>query len=172
MVTDKRLLTEKELSTWLGLSLPTLQRMRSKGGGPKFIRLGFRRLAYRPSDVEDWLAARTADRIGDLASGVRAAMTAHVIPPANAALDQARRFLAKAVPWPENGEGYVNIHLVRNEAWRQKSRSGRGALAVRSTKRWAHSPGSARSPATRNLCLLELAADWRRRRPAETVTST
>ena len=64
MVTDKRLLTEKELSTWIGLSLPTLQRMRSKGGGPKFIRLGFRRLAYRPSDVEDWLASRTAERTG------------------------------------------------------------------------------------------------------------
>ena len=65
MGTDKRLLTEKELSIWLGVSLPTLQRMRSKGGGPKFIRLGFRRLAYRPSDVETWLASRTADRIAN-----------------------------------------------------------------------------------------------------------
>lgn len=68
MVTEKRLLTEKELSTWLGVSLPTLQRMRSKGGRPKFIRLGFRRVAYRPSDVEGWLVTRTADRIGDLPS--------------------------------------------------------------------------------------------------------
>jgi hypothetical protein len=38
-------------------------------------------------------------------------MTVHVIPPpANATLDQARLFLAKAVPWSENGEGYVNMH--------------------------------------------------------------
>ena len=66
MGTDQRLLTEKELSIWLGVSLPTLQRMRSKGGGPKFIRLGFRRLAYRPSDVETWLASRTAERIVNL----------------------------------------------------------------------------------------------------------
>ena len=35
-------------------------------------------------------------------------MSAHVIPPANDALDQARRFLAK-MPWSENGEGYINI---------------------------------------------------------------
>ena len=34
MSTDKRLLTEKELSTWLGLSLPTLQRMRSREAVP------------------------------------------------------------------------------------------------------------------------------------------
>ena len=60
---NKRLLTEKELSTWLSLSLPTLQRMRSKGGGPKFVRLSFRRVAYRQSDVEAWLLARTAERI-------------------------------------------------------------------------------------------------------------
>jgi predicted DNA-binding transcriptional regulator AlpA len=58
-----RLLTEKELAPWLGVSLPTLQRMRSKGGGPRFIKLSLRRVAYRPSDVEAWLAARTAERI-------------------------------------------------------------------------------------------------------------
>ena len=62
---DKRLLTEKELSNWVGLSLPTLQRMRSKGGGPNFIRLSFRRVGYRPSDVEAWLVSRTAERIHD-----------------------------------------------------------------------------------------------------------
>jgi hypothetical protein len=36
-------------------------------------------------------------------------MTAHVPPPASVDLDQAGRFLAKAVPWPKNGEGYINI---------------------------------------------------------------
>jgi len=65
MSVGNRLLTEKELSTWLGLSLPTLQRMRSKGGGPKFIRLSFRRVGYRPTDVEEWLGTRTAERIGE-----------------------------------------------------------------------------------------------------------
>jgi predicted DNA-binding transcriptional regulator AlpA len=59
------ILTEKELAPWLGVSLPTLQRMRSKGGGPRFVKLSLRRVAYRPSDVEVWLAARTAERICD-----------------------------------------------------------------------------------------------------------
>ena len=42
-------------------------------------------------------------------TSVRAAMNAHVSPPANVTLDQARRFLAKAVPWPKNADGYINI---------------------------------------------------------------
>jgi predicted DNA-binding transcriptional regulator AlpA len=69
MNTDKRLLTEKELSTWLGLSLPTLQRLRSKGGGPKFIRLSLRRVGYRQLDVEEWLVARTAERTSEQPMG-------------------------------------------------------------------------------------------------------
>ena len=36
-------------------------------------------------------------------------MTAHVKPPASVDLNRARLFLAKAVPWPVNGEGYINI---------------------------------------------------------------
>jgi predicted DNA-binding transcriptional regulator AlpA len=58
------LLTEKDLSIWLGLSLPSLRRMRSKGTGPRYIQLSARRLTYRKSDVEAWLAARTINRIG------------------------------------------------------------------------------------------------------------
>jgi predicted DNA-binding transcriptional regulator AlpA len=65
------LLTEKELSVWLKLSLPNLQRMRSSGTGPRYVQLSARRLAYRKSDVEAWLAARTIDRIGALASAER-----------------------------------------------------------------------------------------------------
>jgi predicted DNA-binding transcriptional regulator AlpA len=59
-----RLLTEKDLAAWLGISLPTLQRMRSNGSGPRFVRLSMRRVGYRKGDVEAWLAARTTDRIG------------------------------------------------------------------------------------------------------------
>jgi predicted DNA-binding transcriptional regulator AlpA len=62
------LLTEKELSSWLGLSLPNLQRMRSNGAGPRYVQLSARRLAYRKADVDAWLAARTIDRVGALAS--------------------------------------------------------------------------------------------------------
>jgi hypothetical protein len=37
-------------------------------------------------------------------------MNAHASPPATAAMDQARRYLAKVIAWPENGEAYVNLH--------------------------------------------------------------
>jgi predicted DNA-binding transcriptional regulator AlpA len=70
------LLTEKELSVWLGLSLPNLQRMRSNGTGPRYVQLSARRLAYRKSDVEAWLAIRTIDRIGALASVERTSAAA------------------------------------------------------------------------------------------------
>jgi predicted DNA-binding transcriptional regulator AlpA len=66
-ITDP-LLTEKELSTWIRVSLPNLQRMRSNGTGPHYIQLSPRRLGYRKSDVDAWLAIRTTDRIGALAS--------------------------------------------------------------------------------------------------------
>ncbi len=60
------ILTEKHVSAWIGLSLPSLQRMRSSGSGPRFIQLSERRIAYRRSDVDAWLAARTTDRIGGI----------------------------------------------------------------------------------------------------------
>ena len=62
------LLTEKELSAWLRVSIPNLQRMRSNGTGPRYVQLSPRRIGYRKSDVEFWLTARTTDRIGRLAS--------------------------------------------------------------------------------------------------------
>jgi predicted DNA-binding transcriptional regulator AlpA len=62
------ILVEKQVSAWLGLSLPSLQRMRSNGTGPRFVQLSERRIGYRKSDVETWLAARTTNRIGALAS--------------------------------------------------------------------------------------------------------
>ena len=57
------LLSEKQLSEWLGISLPTLQRLRSNGSGPRFVQLSERRVAYRKSVVEQWLEQRTKRRI-------------------------------------------------------------------------------------------------------------
>ena len=60
------LFTERDLAFYLGLSLPTLQRQRASGTGPRFIQLSERRIAYRRADVDAWLAARTTDRIGGI----------------------------------------------------------------------------------------------------------
>jgi hypothetical protein len=43
----------------------TAQRWRASGAGPKFIRLGKRRIAYRVADVEDWLRVRTFSSLAD-----------------------------------------------------------------------------------------------------------
>jgi predicted DNA-binding transcriptional regulator AlpA len=58
MANTEQLLSEREVSDWLGLSEPTLFRHRRDGTGPAFIRLSVRRVAYRRSAVEAWLSAR------------------------------------------------------------------------------------------------------------------
>jgi predicted DNA-binding transcriptional regulator AlpA len=60
------LLTEKDLAAWLGISLPSLQRMRSNGTGPRYVQISERRIGYRKNEVETWLTARTTDRIGGI----------------------------------------------------------------------------------------------------------
>lgn len=55
---DIGLVTEQELCKQLGISAVTVQRMRYEGWGPKFVVLGPRRIAYRPSAISEWLAAR------------------------------------------------------------------------------------------------------------------
>ena len=58
------ILSEQELAAWLNTSRPTLQRQRGDGSGPEFVRLSERRIGYRKSAVERWLASRTASRGG------------------------------------------------------------------------------------------------------------
>ena len=62
------ILSEAEYRAWLGFSAPTAQRQRSDGSGPPFIQLSQRRIGYRKSVVERWLATRTIARVGELAA--------------------------------------------------------------------------------------------------------
>jgi predicted DNA-binding transcriptional regulator AlpA len=52
------LISEKQLQDILGVGFQTIKRWRKSGTGPRYIALGPRRLAYRPSDVKAWLEAR------------------------------------------------------------------------------------------------------------------
>jgi predicted DNA-binding transcriptional regulator AlpA len=52
------LISEKQLQDILGVGFQTLKRWRQAGTGPRYIALGTRRLAYRPSDVKAWLESR------------------------------------------------------------------------------------------------------------------
>ena len=60
------ILSEGEVATWLATSRATLQRQRSHGGGPPFVRLSERRVGYRRSAVEQWLNTRTCRQIGEI----------------------------------------------------------------------------------------------------------
>ncbi len=57
------ILTEREVSDWIGLSEPTLFRHRRNGTGPTFIRLSARRVGYRRSAIEAWLREREHTRL-------------------------------------------------------------------------------------------------------------
>lgn len=62
-------LTEKEFSSRYHVSTRTAQRWRYTGeGGPKWVRLGLSRVAYRLSDCEAWAADNTfTSRAAELA---------------------------------------------------------------------------------------------------------
>jgi Helix-turn-helix domain len=51
------LLTQREASSVLRCSERTLERLRLTGRGPQYVKT-IRRVLYRESDLESWLAAR------------------------------------------------------------------------------------------------------------------
>jgi predicted DNA-binding transcriptional regulator AlpA len=57
------ILSEREVSNWLGVSEPTLFRHRRHGTGPRFIQLSERRIGYRRGAIEDWLKERERQRL-------------------------------------------------------------------------------------------------------------
>ncbi len=62
------ILSEDEAAKRIGISVRTLQRWRYEGGGPKFTRLGVRRLGYQEADLKSWAEGRSfASRAAELA---------------------------------------------------------------------------------------------------------
>jgi predicted DNA-binding transcriptional regulator AlpA len=59
------LLTPHQVAAYLGLAYATLQRQRTEATGPKFIKLGKRKIAYRAVDLAAWLATRVAASTAD-----------------------------------------------------------------------------------------------------------
>ena len=54
-----RLMNEKEAAELLCYSVRALQNWRSRGGGPKFIKVSARSVRYRRRDLLDWIDAHT-----------------------------------------------------------------------------------------------------------------
>ena len=52
------LLTTKQVSEWLGYSTQWLEIARTRGTGPRFMRMGPKKIMYRRSAVRAWLKKR------------------------------------------------------------------------------------------------------------------
>lgn len=52
------LLSAEDASKRLGLAKSTLAKMRLRGDGPTYIKLGPRRVAYRENDLAEWIDTR------------------------------------------------------------------------------------------------------------------
>jgi predicted DNA-binding transcriptional regulator AlpA len=69
------LLTEAQVSELTGRGVPTLQKDRVRGTGPRFVKIG-RLVRYRPSDINAWLSEhirRSTSDTGGEASGAETA---------------------------------------------------------------------------------------------------
>jgi excisionase family DNA binding protein len=56
-MTNKTFLDTIEAAQYLGLQKTTLEAWRSRGEGPRFVKLG-RAVRYRQSDLEAWIESR------------------------------------------------------------------------------------------------------------------
>jgi predicted DNA-binding transcriptional regulator AlpA len=52
------ILTTNQAAAHLALGRSTLEKWRCAGTGPKFLRLGMRRVGYHKADLDDWIASR------------------------------------------------------------------------------------------------------------------
>ena len=62
------LLSTREVADWLGMSILWLEVGRMRGYGPRFVRIGTRRIRYRRADVLAWLKSRTFSRTDQYAA--------------------------------------------------------------------------------------------------------
>jgi predicted DNA-binding transcriptional regulator AlpA len=66
---SRKYLDEAAMAARLGVSRRTLQRWRAEGGGPPYVRLGPRRVAYEEAAADAWAAGRSfASRAAELAA--------------------------------------------------------------------------------------------------------
>ena len=54
-------LNTEQASIYTGLAAATLEGLRCRGGGPRFVRYGRKAVRYLVRDLDEWMAARTVD---------------------------------------------------------------------------------------------------------------
>jgi predicted DNA-binding transcriptional regulator AlpA len=52
-------LNTEQAASYCGLAPATMEGLRSKGGGPRFVRYGRKAVRYLIADLDRWMAART-----------------------------------------------------------------------------------------------------------------
>lgn len=63
------LVDEKEIARFMGWSVRTVQDLRQRGGGPKFIRLSARCIKYRRIDGKEYAEVRLRSSTSDMGEG-------------------------------------------------------------------------------------------------------
>jgi hypothetical protein len=64
------LLTQREAAVALRLSTRTLERLRTSGLGPRFVRCGLRNIRYRQVDLDDWVGGRVVRSTSEVVEAV------------------------------------------------------------------------------------------------------
>lgn len=59
------LLTPKQAADYLGFTLAALAAWRSRGGGPRFVKINGRVCRYRQEDLDSWIAERLRESTSD-----------------------------------------------------------------------------------------------------------
>jgi predicted DNA-binding transcriptional regulator AlpA len=68
-VSDSVLLRPPLAAAFLGLSVSTLAKLRLRGDGPPYCKLGPRAVGYRRADLDAWLTERTRRSTSDSRRG-------------------------------------------------------------------------------------------------------
>jgi predicted DNA-binding transcriptional regulator AlpA len=56
-----KLLSEKEAAELLGFSPRALQNWRTRGGGPRYVKISNRAVRYRPQDLSAWISSQVCE---------------------------------------------------------------------------------------------------------------
>ena len=65
LIDQETLLTEKGAADFLDLTPRCLQAWRSRGGGPRFVKISSRCIRYRRCDLLDWVQERLCSEISE-----------------------------------------------------------------------------------------------------------
>ena len=63
---EQRLLSESQAARHLAVSPRTLRNWRTRGNGPKFVKVSARCIRYRVKDLSEWTERRTRRSTSDL----------------------------------------------------------------------------------------------------------